>query len=416
MSFNRKLSLGTDVAHFFIFDPETLGYAATWPIDWYDTPAVWQHVSGAEHMVAWCTGGDGGYAIRLTTEGLTEDEKQLAGASWTFPLNSTGRVLIDGGDLLPNEDRSFDTPQDDQWIELAPGPWHVTVTAIEWTAADLPEEQAAKLFANYVVSLTPADEAATPRIARRPPDLICLRSEPANDALPEPGAAPADTEDSLDLSQPMPAGQASNVVPAPGHFTSEGESDILTSISPGTDSFDAFELPYFMAPSVEVGAIGQVCWLTGRGGPPGKPPRFSLTAQMPARITEIIGRLHEGRVVPEKKTWIFGAKPPPLGDYAAPLLQVRVQAVDPDITAPDDIPVEVFRAALLSSLSDGALAGALGGQARFHHIVLSASDDYQQLANFALHHLPISATRRAALSAMDFAPRIQALMDQVTSA
>lgn len=416
MSFNRKLGLGTDIAHFFLFDPETLDYAVTWPIDWYDKPAVWQHVSRAEHMVAWCTRSDGGYAIRLTTDGLTEAEKPLAGASWTFPLNSTGRVLIDGGDLLPTQDRAFATPQDAQWIELAPGPWHVTVTAIEWTAADLPEEEAAKVFANYVVSFTPANEATTPQIARRPPDLICLRSESANDALPEPVAAPASTQNGLDLSQPMPAGQTSNVVPAPGHFTSVGESDLLTSIAPDTESFDAFELPYFMAPSVKVGAIGQVCWLTGSGGAPGKPPRFSLTAQMTARITEIIGRLHEGRLVPVKKTWIFGAKPPPLGDYAAPLLQVRVQAVEPDITPPDDLPVEIFRAALLASLSDGALAGALGGQARFHHIVLSASDNYQQLANFALRHLPMASTRRADLSAMDFAPRVKALLDQVTSA
>lgn len=274
MSFNRRLGLGTDVAHFFLFDPEALDCAATWPIGWYDTPAVWQHVSRAEHMVAWCTRGDGGYAIRLTTDGLTEAEKPLAGASWIFPLLSTGRVLIDGGDLLPNQDRAFDTPQDGQWIELAPGQWHVTVTAIEWTAADLPEEEAAKAFANYVVSFAPANGAATPQIARRPPDLICLRSEPANDALPEPAATPARTRKDLDLSQSMPAGQTSNVVPAPGHFTSVAESYLLMSIAPDTRSFDAFDMLYFMTPSLKVGAIGQLCRLTGSGGAPGKPPRF----------------------------------------------------------------------------------------------------------------------------------------------
>lgn len=66
---------------------------------------------------------------------------------------------------------------------------------------------------------------------------------------------------------------------------------------------------------------------------------------MTARITEILGRLHEGRLVPVKKRWIFGATPPPLGDYTAPLLQVRVQAVEPDLTPPYDLPVEIFRAA-----------------------------------------------------------------------
>jgi hypothetical protein len=285
MTSNRKLGLGTDIAHLFLYDPDRLDYAKTWPIDWFNAPEVWQHVSRAGDMVAWCTRSDGGYAVRLTTDGLTEAETPLAGASWTFPLRSTGRVLIDGGDLLPNEDRAMGEPHDDQWVELAPGLWHVTVTAIEWTASALPEEEASKLFANYVVSFAPAGDAPAPAIARRPPDLVCLRAEPANDSPPEPIPAGASARKGPDLSAPMPAGQAAKVVAPPGHFTSEGESDLLMSIPPGVRTFDAFKLPYFMAPSLEVGAVGQVCRLSGSGGAPGKPPRFSLTAQATARLT-----------------------------------------------------------------------------------------------------------------------------------
>jgi len=415
-SFNRKLSLGTDIAHFFIFNPDVLDYAATWPIDWYNSPAVWQDVSRANHLASWCTRSDGGYAIRLTTDGLTEGEKPLAGASWTFPLNSTGRVLIDGGDLLPNEDRAFATPQDNQWVELAPGLWHVTVTAIEWTASDLPRDEAAKVFANFVVSFTPANGAAAPKIARRPPDLICQRSEPANDALPNPVSAPASARKRPDLSQPIPAGQTSNAVPAPGHFTSRGESNLLMAIAPDAQVFDAFSMPFFMGPIVEVGAAGQVCRLSQSGGAPGEPSRFGLTAQVTARITEITGRLHEGGLVPLPQDGGKEAIQPPLGEYSAPLLQVRVQVVEPDTAPPDDLPMETFRAVLLASLSDGILADELGGQARFHHIMLSDSDDIRLLANFTLRHLPMAATRRSELSAMDFAPQARALLDQLTGA
>ena len=169
-----------------------------------------------------------------------------------------------------------------------------------------------------------------------------------------------------------------------------------------------------MHPDPKVGAIGQVCQLSGSGGAPGKPPRFYLTAQSTARITKINGRLHEGRLFRMKKAWIFGAAPPPLGDYAASLLQANVQAVIPDTSLPDDLPTETFRAAILASLSNGALADELEGQAKFHHILLSATDNYQQLESFALCHLPMAATQRADLSAMDFAPRVRALLDQLT--
>ncbi|MEX3014183.1 hypothetical protein [Gymnodinialimonas hymeniacidonis] len=410
MEFDRRLGLGTDSAHLMIFDPTLVEQAREWPIAWYTEPAVWQDQSAKGHLAAWCTGSDGGFALRLTTGGLTDVEKSLAGPSWTFLLRSTGRVIADGDYLLP-ADQNAPRPADEAaTIDLPEGLWQVTVTAIEWTASDLPQDEASKKFANYVVAFAPAEDAPTPQIAQRPPDLICLRDETAHDALP----APVTVKDNRpDISGPIPAGLSKNVVPPRGHFTSEGESNLLMSITPEARAFDAFRMPYFIGASLEIGAIGQICRFSGSGGAPGRPPRFTLTSQFTARITAIEGRLHEGTVIPLKKRWLFGSSPPPLGDYLAPLLQVRAEFVEPDMKPPQDLPLEAFKAALLESLDSGSLSEALGNVAAYHRLVLAEVESYPALATFAAQHLPMNAKTRADLSAKDFAPRVHALMEHL---
>lgn len=207
----------------------------------------------------------------------------------------------------------------------------------------------------------------------------------------------------------MPAGVSDKVVPAPGSFTSEGESNLATTIAPDAGIFDAFDTPVFMAKTLEVGAIGQVCRLSGAGGAPGKPPRFSLTALAPARVTAIEGRLHEGKQGPMKKSWPFGATPPPLGNFAAPLLLVRVAPVEVDTTPPDDLPMATFRDAVLRSLDGGALCEALRGKANYHRLILSQVENYPRLVTCAQTHLPMSSGERMALSAMDLAARARAV-------
>ncbi|MEJ6393802.1 hypothetical protein V8J82_11075 [Gymnodinialimonas sp. 2305UL16-5] len=418
MSFDRKLGLGTDGAHFLIYNPETLAHTKDWPTGWYGEPEAWQSESAAGRLVAWCTRSDGGYALRLTTGDLTADEQPLAGASWTFPLHSPGRVLVDGDYQLPGGSAPSLAEDSPLWIDLAKGDWHVTVTAIEWTASDLPEAEASEKFANYVVAFAPAGDRPAPKMARRPPDLICLRSEPADDSPPETfeyaeRPFPLFKKKPVDFSKPMAAGQCAAVLPSGGHFTSKGESDLAMAISPDADIWDAFKRPYFMAATLEVGAIGQVCRLDGSGGSPKEPQSYRLHALAPARLTQIVGRLHDGQSIPLKKTWIFGKTPPPLGDHSHPLLLAKVELIEPDNTLPTDIDVADFRAAVLRSLKDGALREVLAGEASYHALILAKVDNPRQLVSFALRHLPMETTARMTLSASDLKTRAHALMAQL---
>ena len=83
--------------------------------------------------MAFDTGGDGGFQIRLTTSELTAREQRYAGTSCDFRLKVRHeRVLLDNGNHLPCDESRRDPVREDLWINLPNGNYRVTVYAIAW--------------------------------------------------------------------------------------------------------------------------------------------------------------------------------------------------------------------------------------------------------------------------------------------
>lgn len=133
---DKTLSVGTDVAAWFLFHPNDLAHRRADPLNWwaYDFAIFKEFAAGT--LVAVCTGGDGNSRVRFTNVGLTERESTYAVSSADFRLQVKHQSLyLDGGDVLPAEE--CDTiercdPEGYGWIELPNGDYRVTVHAIAW--------------------------------------------------------------------------------------------------------------------------------------------------------------------------------------------------------------------------------------------------------------------------------------------
>lgn len=126
--------IGTDVAHFVLFHPEDLQHRGDHPIAWYAYDFIYGPESSAGRLIAWGTGGDGGFRVRMTTAGLHHEEQQAAGEPWQFPfIVRHGRVLLDNTDALPSREQM--TPpeniEDEFWLVLDNGAYRVGVYPID---------------------------------------------------------------------------------------------------------------------------------------------------------------------------------------------------------------------------------------------------------------------------------------------
>ncbi|HEY1065697.1 MAG TPA: DUF6386 family protein, partial [Pirellulales bacterium] len=163
-AFNRTLVVDTDVASFYIFHPEDLAHRKTSPTGWPGYHFACQPEFEAGRLIAFDTGSDGTYKIRLTNESLTAREQEWLAHSGNFRLSVTrGRVYFDNGNSLPS-DRYRDETEDypDQWLQLENGNYKVTVNAIEWDsepgAVDEEGEVAADSLPCYVVQFAKVDD------------------------------------------------------------------------------------------------------------------------------------------------------------------------------------------------------------------------------------------------------------------
>jgi len=161
---NLDISLGTDVAHFLIFHPDDLAHHAGTAIGWYAEPDLFRAESAAGRLVAFSTGGDGGFRLRLTTDKLTDVEASAVRCRSDFPLRvSHGIVFVDNGDGLPGADQVRD-PQEsaDQWFEVPNGDYRVVVAGLDRRPGlDVPD---------YVVTFVAVTDLAAIPI-QGPPDL-----------------------------------------------------------------------------------------------------------------------------------------------------------------------------------------------------------------------------------------------------
>ena len=184
---DKTLSVGTDVAAWFLFHPHDLAHRRADPLNWWSSDFAIFKEFAAGTLVAVCTGGDGNSTVRLTNVGLTERELTYAVCWADFRLQVQHQSLyLDGGDVLPAEEcdeiEQCD-PEGYGWIELPNGNYRVTVHAIAWYdepgALDENNYSTESALAAYVVhfqSVADLDSITPPTTL---PDLyrLCSTSE-----------------------------------------------------------------------------------------------------------------------------------------------------------------------------------------------------------------------------------------------
>ena len=95
---NQRIVAGTDGASFYLFHPADLQHRLTSPLAWPSYHFACRPEFEAGRLVAFHTGGDGGYAFRVTDGPLTDREKQWLAGSWEFRYSVRhSRVYLDGG-------------------------------------------------------------------------------------------------------------------------------------------------------------------------------------------------------------------------------------------------------------------------------------------------------------------------------
>jgi hypothetical protein len=161
--------IDTDCATLALFHPDDLAHRAADPLAWYVDDDAYRAESAAGRLVAFITGADGFFNVRLTTTvGLTPQEADFECTPWAFPLIVRhGRVLLDNTDVLPND--AWDPEPDNLiWFDLANGAYRVTVHPI--ARAEASYEQAHAL-PDYVITFESIPDIAAITVVDGPPDL-----------------------------------------------------------------------------------------------------------------------------------------------------------------------------------------------------------------------------------------------------
>jgi hypothetical protein len=387
---SKRIILGTDVAAFVLFHPDDLAHRAGDPIAWYGYDFAWQRESRAGRLVAFGTGGDGGYALRLTTEGLTAAEAQLACQSWSFPLVVRhGRILLDNTDALPGEERMTDPAElPDQWFELDSGAYRVTVHALAWDEAPGAIDAGGRVSPdappNYVIMFEPvADIAAVPAPATLPrlvPDRDApVRLDPGmgGDALfAWPREALRETE-----FPALPVPSSAALIPGQNLALPVDES-VAAAVFPERDSGRERQEHLVLAPVFEPGGLACLAWAHGLSWR-GEAPTLRLRGEAVVRIRR--------------------------GGRAQPLQPVAVVPMEkPDMAVPAGA-LEPFRSRLLALGRDDAAFRARLPHPSFELERLAALDSAEAVTGWALAHLDLPFAARLACYAGPAAQRIETL-------
>jgi hypothetical protein len=207
---DQKIIAGTDGASFYLYHPKDLEHRMTSPLAWPSYHFACQPEFEAGRLVAFDTGGDGGYGFRITGGPLTKREKKWLASSWEFRYAVRHeRVYLDGGYSLPSADY-FDESEDhpEQWISLPNGKYKVTVNAIEWYsetgAVDDNGRATDHALPSYVVQFSPVIDFETIEVSRTPPRLETSKDW---EAKPSPSFADYNTfeEEDVELAARAPA-------------------------------------------------------------------------------------------------------------------------------------------------------------------------------------------------------------------
>jgi len=362
--------IGTDVAHFVIFHPADLVHRDRDPIAWYGYDFAYHKESAAGRLIAWGTGSDGGYRIRLTTEALTDAEKAAACKGWSFPLAVRhGRVLLDNTDALPGEEQMSDPDTlDEGWYAIANGNYRVTVHPI-----DRSEDNA---LPDYVVRFTAISDLSEVEAAPTPPELRPYKDWEPRLAGSFGGEAgyiwPTRAVDTESLPLLVVSEETTAL---PGMATTQSVADEVADLAFPEDRRSAPEYLATAGSAIE----GQLAVIGRRSG-------LSRLGDAAARLTVNgmaigrIARVTEGPVLP----------------------LVDVELLDkPDMTA-DAAMVERLRTLLREAAADGRIAAS-----SFEREQMEALTSGEALTGWALHYLGLPLGQRLSIYASPAAERIK---------
>jgi hypothetical protein len=397
----------TDVSTILLFHPDEMEHTAGWPVGWYSTEPAWRAETAAGRLVAWGTGYDGAFKVRLTTGDMTARERAFTRQSWDFGYTvRLGRVFLDNSDTLPGESRMTDPDENpDYWFALANGDYTVKVSAVEWNAEPGSDAEGFETLPNYVVQFLPRGIAPPPPLARRPPDLTGGAGDIASDEIhpytPSPRYA---ARDEIDLSQMFPAAVCTGVRETGGNFASQGEADFeLAILGPGEHdrSFDMFDVSYVLGDVIATGEIAQLCRMHGCGGAAGMAQEYKFKSLGPVRIVSVEAPYGAAPAPDIARGGLLGrifgnAKSAPAPSHR--VLGVRIAAEHGASDEADGIDTAAYRAEIISALVDGQpLARALGGVANYEALFVAEMTTPAALSAFLLAHLSMTSRERLAL-------------------
>lgn len=367
--------IDTDVAHFVLFHPEDLQHRDDHPIAWYAYDFIYGPESAAGRLIAWGTGSDGGFRVRMTTGGLHPEEEQAALAPWHFPyIVRHKRVLLDNTDALPGLEKMTEPDDLDGkfWLVLDNGVYRVSVFPIDRSDnGELPD---------YVVTFAAVESmdgiapSATPPLLEpfRGRDARAQASFESESALLWPQKAPDSTDELLGLK--IKAG--TKMLPRISTRLACSEP-IAEAIFPS--DFSRRESKTVLATALAVGQLGILARPHGRSQRGDDLPVIDLFGEALVRIETVA-----------------------LGAFL-PVLSVKPVG-KPDMTAPE-VSVARLREGLVLAIREERLQVG-----RFERDRMESLGSAEALSTWALQHLELPFDRRLALYGATAEQRIQGIL------
>ena len=216
---DQTVGIGTDVAGLFVYHPDDLQHRATSPSDWLYTDFACGREFNNGTLIAFSTGGDGGFDLRLTDGDLTAREKPHAGNSYSFRYRvKHGRVYVDNVNFMPSDSpyREKGKIPEKMGVEIPNGDYEVRVVAIHRPDEDdrLPEGRRLPDFVLQFRKVKKID--AIPVLSPVPVYIDNLRP-----GEPIPKQPPSYLEFEEDLSHPLDDTYLGLVSP-PGYLLHKG--------------------------------------------------------------------------------------------------------------------------------------------------------------------------------------------------
>lgn len=424
---SKTIGIGTDVAALMLFHPGDLQHAVHWPIAWYADHFVYPVESGAGRLVAWFTGGDGGFEVRLTDGDLTSKEKSNAGPRFEFPITvQHGRIFLDNSDGLPGMEQ-MDNPDDlpDRWYDLPNGDYIAEVVAIVQPKPEKPT------LPDYVVRFRSGDTQARPKPARRPPDLLCLSDASVSDEVFTDmdagfaiGPAPAVPNTSLPCVQTDDLCLSTRQLDL--FYGTSGETDILHGDTSIADLMDEHEAVVFLAPEIRAGGLGMLARMVGSGGPRGLPNRYMFQTSGVARIKVVDD---PGHFVPDENARTAAVQVEPVAIDGVSEAAIDLDTFKAELSEKFQastalrsvIEGKVRRMAETRAITFGTELDEAGIPAKVDSLAAYAAMEMNALTRagsvtaWALATLPLPAQQSLELAVTNDSERIEALLEFVRS-